>query len=242
MAYRSTFVRAHSICWLQKRAANSTTTNREQKLLKLGKDEDDDDDDGIEIPFADAEVFFEFNSTDDDLGFQLFLDGEGWKQVEVSDPEGDEILKFGAKGVLKELGITELRFESAEPSPAEVLALFQPGVYEFEGKTVEGDRLVGMGELSDNLPPAPTFSPSDGEVVAPDNTVIEWDAPGAEFVEVIIGDDLGQDIDVILTAETTSLSVPPQFLRPDTEYDIEILAISENGNKTITQSSFMTLP
>ena len=208
----------------------------EQSLLKSG---DDDDDDGIEIPFADAEVFFEFNSTDNDLGFQLFLCGEAWEEVEISGPD-DEILEIEAEGSLKELGLTELRFESAEPSPAEVLALFPAGDYQFRGRTVEGDKLVGTGELSQDLLPAPTFSPSDGEEVDPDNTVIEWDAPGAEFVEIIIGDDLGQDFDVIVSGETTNLDLPPQFLQPDTEYDIEVLAISENGNKTITVSSFVT--
>jgi len=219
----------------------------EQSLLKSGDDDGDDDKDdddtGVQLPFADAEVFFEFNSTDNDLGFQLFLDAVGWKEVKVFDPDGDKILKFNAKGVLKELGITELRFESAEPSPAEVLALFQPGDYEFTGRTVNGDRLVGTATLSQDLPPAPTFSPSNGEVVDASATTIEWDTPGAELVEVIISDpDLGLNLDVIVAGETTSLDVPPQFLRPGTEYTIEVLSISENGNKTITQSTFKTLP
>jgi hypothetical protein len=81
---------------------------------------------GSSVPFADAELFFEFNSTDNDLGLQLFLDSDGWKRVRVLDPGRNEIVLMQAEGKLARLGITELRFESAEPSPEEVLALFPP--------------------------------------------------------------------------------------------------------------------
>lgn len=207
------------------------------------KDEDDgeDDENGRQIPFDEAEVFFEFNTTDNDLGLQIFLDAEGWRNVRVFDPRGRRIVNFKAEGDLSELGITELRFESAEPSPAEVLALFPPGEYEFRGRTVEEDRLVGEGELSHDFLAAPTFSPSGGEEVDPNDTVVEWSAPGAEQVEIIIEqEDLGEVLDVIVSEESGELSLPPQFLRPDTEYKIEILAIHENGNRTIAESTFVT--
>jgi hypothetical protein len=77
---------------------------------------------GARVAFADAELFFEFNSTDDDLGLQLFLDADGWKRVRVLDPARNEIVFLEAERRLAKLGITELRFESAEPSPEEVLA------------------------------------------------------------------------------------------------------------------------
>ena len=198
---------------------------------------------GAVIPFADAEVFFEFNSTDNDLGLQVSLDAVGWKKVTVANDEIGEIVEFTTEGVFSQLGITELRFESAEPSPAEVLALFPPGQYRFSGETVEGDNLMGKAKLSHDFLPAPTFSPSDGDEVDPDDTVVEWDAPGAERVEVIIeNEDTGDVFDVIVSGSTTSLDVPPQFLEPDTEYKIEILAISKNGNRTIVESTFVTMP
>lgn len=197
----------------------------------------------MQIPFADAEVFFEFNSTDDDLGFQLFLDAEGWEEVTLSDPDGDTIVRITAVGNLSQLGITELRFESAEPSPAEVLALFAPGVYEFRGRTVGGEDLLGMAMLSQELLGPPDFSPSDGEEVDPQNTVVTWDAPDAEEVEIIIeNEDTGAVLDVIVPGAVQSLTVPPEFLEPDSEYKIEILAIAENGNKTIAESTFVTAP
>jgi hypothetical protein len=196
---------------------------------------------GSSVPFADAELFFEFNSTDNDLGLQLFLDSDGWKRVRVLDPGRNEIVLMQAEGKLARLGITELRFESAEPSPEEVLALFPPGKYRFRGRSVEGDQLASNVILSHDFPPAPTFSPSDGEVVDPRQTVVEWNTPGAEQVELIIEqDELGHVLDITLSASTKRLRVPPQFLTPGMEYKIEVLSISENGNRIIAESTFRT--
>jgi hypothetical protein len=202
---------------------------------------DEADATGATVPFDDAQLFFEFNSTDNDLGLQLFLDSEGWKRVRVLDPGRNEIVFLQAEGRLAKLGITELRFESAEPSPEEVLALFPPGEYRFRGRSVEGDQLASNAILSHDFPAAPTFSPSDGEVVDPRQTVVEWNAPGAEQVELIIEqDELGHVLDVTLSGSSKRLRVPPQFLTPGTEYKIEILSISENGNRTIAESTFRT--
>lgn len=198
---------------------------------------------GPQIPFDDAEVFFEFNTTDNDLGLQIFLDAEGWKTVRVADPDRGEIVQITAEGNLSRLGITELRFESAEPSPAEVLALFPPGRYEFLGRTVAGARLRSKATLSHDFLPAPTFSPADGQAVEPNNTIVTWSAPGAERVEVILEHEASGDVfDVTVAGSVTSLNVPPQFLRRGTEYKIEILAVAENGNRTIGESTFVTMP
>jgi hypothetical protein len=196
------------------------------------------------VPFADAELFFELNSTDNDLGLQVFLDtDDGWKRVRVLDPARRDIIEFETGGRLSRLGLTELRFESAEPSPEEVLALFPPGEYRFRGRTVEDEQLASSATLSHDFPPAPTFSPSDGEVVDPRNTVVEWTAPEAEQVEIIIEqDELEHVLDVILSGSTRRLRVPAQFLQPGLEYKIEILSIGENGNRIITESTFRTAP
>ena len=197
---------------------------------------------GATVPFADAEVFFELNSTDNDLGLQLFLDtDDGWKRVRVLDPSRRGVIEFEADGRMSQLGITELRFESAEPSPEEVLALFPPGEYRFRGRTVEDEQLASNATLSHEFNTPPTFSPSDGEVVDPKNTVVEWNAPGAEQVEVIIEQDEREDVlDITLSGDVRRLRVPAQFLVPGLEYKIEILSIGENGNRVITESTFET--
>lgn len=211
--------------------------------VELGAaDTEDADAASAAVPFAAAELFFELNSTDNDLGLQVFLDtDDGWKRVRVLDPARRDILEFETAGRLSRLGLTELRFESAEPSPEEVLALFPPGEYRFRGRTVEDEQLASSATLSHDFPPAPTFSPSDGEVVDPRNTVVEWTAPEAEQVEIIIEqEELEHVLDVILSGSTRRLRVPAQFLQPGLEYNIEILSIGENGNRIITESSFRT--
>src|SRR5688500_17589442 len=66
---------------------------------------------GPRIPFASLRLFFEFNSTDNDLGVQLMLDGEAWEVVRAFDPGQRQIFEINALGRLEELGLTELLFE-----------------------------------------------------------------------------------------------------------------------------------
>lgn len=190
-------------------------------------------------PFEIADVFFELNTTDRDMGFQVLLDAEGWKHVNLTDPEGNQVFGIHAEGGLGEIGITELRFESEEPSPSEVRARFPAGRYIFRGATVEGERLVSEVSLTQRMLPAPTFTPRNGQLVDKANVVVRWDAPGAEKVEVIIEqDELEHVLDVTVSGSTNRLTVPPQFLRRGREYKIEILSIAESGNRTIAESTF----
>ncbi len=193
------------------------------------------------MPFADAQVFFELNTTARDMGLQVFLDAEGWRRVNLKNSEGNRLFGIQADGRLAEIGITELRFESAEPSPAEVRSRFPAGRYTFSGETVEGVTLRSEVTLSQRLLPAPTFSPRDGQVVDRRNTVVRWSAPGAEQVEVIIeSDELSDVLDITVSGSIDRLTIPRQFLRPGREYKLEILAIAENGNRTIVESTFRT--
>ena len=93
---------------------------------------------GMNVPEAAAKrlsataIRIEINGTDGDAGIQIFLDGEGWDSMKVFDPNGKTVLNFKAKGSVGMQGITELFFESAEPSfdeqPLdELLALFPEG-------------------------------------------------------------------------------------------------------------------
>ena len=194
-------------------------------------------------PFDEAQVFFELNTTDHDMGFQVFVDAEGWQRVSLFDPDGNRVFGIHADGKLAEIGITELRFESEEPSPAEVRSRFPAGQYLFRGQTVEGTTLLSEVDLSQRMLPAPTFTPRDGQVVDRTNAVVRWNAPDAEKVEIIIEhDELEHVLDVTVSGSTDRLTIPRQFLRPGREYKIEILAIAENGNRTIAESTFRTEP
>ncbi len=117
------------------------------------------DDDGDEIPFDEAEIFFELNNTDGDLGIHALIDGDAWKKLEIEDSKGRRMLKITASGRLRRQGLTEIFFESAEPvfddlDPVDFFLRFPPGVYEIEGETLDGDELESE-TLVTHLMPAP---------------------------------------------------------------------------------------
>jgi len=133
------------------------------------------------IPFSKAKILFELNATAQDAGIQALLDGEGWDHVTVLGPDREPLLEIDADGSVGDIGVTELFFESAEPSLAdlpldELFVMFPEGKYRFEGTTVEGQRLFGTATLSHDIPAkANVLSPAEGAVTDPDNTVVEWE-------------------------------------------------------------------
>ncbi|MGH9895113.1 MAG: hypothetical protein ACREA0_24645, partial [bacterium] len=159
-----------------------------------------------EIPFEEVRIILETNATDCDVGLQLFFDGEPWRKVKVEHPNGRTILDVTAKGHLRPFGLTEQFNETNEPvmdelveafpelecdepefSLDELFWLFPAGIYEFEGRTVVGDRLEGEATLSHVIPaPAEILGPPDDEAQDPNDTVIEWTK-----VEAPILPDLG---------------------------------------------------
>jgi hypothetical protein len=117
-------------------------------------------DDGNEIPFDEANVFVELNDTDGDLGIHALIDGEAWRLLEIEDPNERLILSVRGTGRLRQQGLTELFFESAEPpfdelSPEEFFERFPEGNYEIEGITLEGDELESTAEFTHVLPAPP---------------------------------------------------------------------------------------
>jgi hypothetical protein len=116
-----------------------------------------DDDDDEEIPFDEAEIFFELNNTDGDLGIHAKIDGEGWKRLRIEDPRERKMLDIKVKGRLRKQGLTELFFESAEPTfdeldPADFFNRFPEGEYEIEGITLDGEELESEVELTHVMP------------------------------------------------------------------------------------------
>ncbi len=131
------------------------------------------------LRFAEAKILFELNATAQDAGIHVLLDGEGWDRVEVFSPDHELLLEIEVAGSVGNIGVTELLFESAEPSLAdlpldELQAMFPEGKYRFVGTTVEGQRLAGSASLSHELPEPNVVSPAEGAVIDPDDAVIDW--------------------------------------------------------------------
>jgi Fibronectin type III domain len=204
-------------------------------------------------PFAATQIRFEKNGTANDLGIQVFLDAEPWQRVEVFGPDGRRIFEVQGRGSLRKFGLTELFFESNEPSLDEVpledlLVLFPAGTYTFVGKTVDGARLTGTTTLTHDIPDEPVVTaPAAGGVVDRNNAVISWRAvttpTGIEiagYQVIVLGGEPSREFNVRVLATTTSVTVSREFLEPGTEYTFEVLAIEASGNQTITEGSFRT--
>lgn len=199
-----------------------------------------------------AEVFIEWNSTDSDRGIQFFWDGEPWRWMRVKNHSGRAVLDVIAQRNVRAQGLTEGFFESSEPEESELpadafYARFLEGEYAFVGRTLEGCWLKGETDLTHDLP-------EPAELDVDSFPEISWNQPagvvviGYEIVvELVVVD--GEDEKVYVDTATFPGSVhdfivSPQFLElieaamdAETleELKVEIIAIEESGNKTITE-------
>lgn len=219
---------------------------------------------GNEVPFAKTKMIIEFNATAEDVGIQVLLDGEPWKKVMMFSPDKRRILDIVGKGSLMKQGLTELFFESSEPSLKgvpldEFLARFPAGAYDFEGKTVDGIELKGRATLTHVIPAGPKIvSPAPltdaPPVVDPNNLVIEWEPvtetiTGSNDIEIVGYQVIVEQeeplrvLSIDLPALTRRVKVPPEFfLQRNTLHKFEVLAIEASGNQTITEGVFVTAP
>ncbi len=118
------------------------------------------DDDEYTIEFDEAEVFFELNNTDGDLGIHSSVDGEPWKELEMEGPDGRTLLEIDVRSRLRRQGLTQLFYESAEPTfdeldPEKFFRRFPPGEYEIEGTSLEGVEIESATELTHTIPAQP---------------------------------------------------------------------------------------
>ncbi len=203
-----------------------------------------------EVPLSIAKIYWEYNSSGPDLGVHVMLDGEDWKSMKIFHPNGKVLFSVEGKQGYKQLGMTELFFEGAEPNLNDVelqdlLDLFPEGEYEFEGCTVDGDEIEGEADFSHAIPDGPDVS--DTGDVSGSTLVIKWDEvtdppdgfPDEEIVivgyQVIVG-----SFQVTLPESARECTVPPEFVDSldSGEHQFEVLAIDQSGNQSITEGTF----
>ena len=197
---------------------------------------------------AEARIYIEYNSSANDLGFHVSLDGEDWTALQIVDPAGTAIFAVEGKGAYKDLGLTELFFEGAEPSLDDVplqqlLARFPEGRYRFIATRVDGARLLSAATLTHSVPAGPSVAADlDG-----DSLVIRWQPvtgppPGfpVERIEIVGYQVIVEPFQVTLPSSSRQVTVPREFVQslPRGTHAFEVLAIEKGGNQTITEGSF----
>lgn len=151
----------------------------------------------------------------------------------------------------------------------DLTARFPEGQYTVVGTNYDGKGLAGIATFTHNVPLAPvitfpelvedeeTAENSDEAVVSIDDLVVEWE----DVTETVAGDPVvitayevivtlegyedphgfSQPIfDVHVPPDRNSLTVSAEFLEPATVYQIEVLALEESGNQTISEGFFKT--
>lgn len=146
----------------------------------------------------------------------------------------------------------------------EIRALVPAGMYEFEGVAADGREYDDGARLTYDVPDGPVLKYPNGRTGLPFDKplTINWKPvattipgllPNGERAPVdIVGyqvlvydGNAGEsppEFNVVVPAKETSVTVPRQFLQPNTEYKIEVLAIEVGGNQTITEGAFSTAP
>jgi hypothetical protein len=200
------------------------------------------------VKFSEARIFIEYNSSANDLGFHVFLDGEDWKTLKIFKPGGATIFEVEGESAFKELGMTELFFEGAEPSlddfPLdELLDLFPEGIYKFLGRTVDGLRIARRARLSHAVPAGSVVSAE----VNGDTVIIRWTqvtSPPPGFpqrpIQIVGYQVIVEDFQVTLPASITEVTVPREYVQSlaPGQYPFEVLAIDVSANQSITEGTF----
>ncbi len=213
---------------------------------------------GEPVEFDEAHMYIEFNASAGDVGMQVFLDGDPWRELRVFRPDGKLIMEVRGRRSLALQGFTEFFFESSEPPLASLplpvfLARFPAGEYTFKGLTIDGEPIEATAEFTHAIPQKPVvIVPPQGSVQDPGNTLVTWlpvpNPPGSTIAAYQV--TVTQELDVFpkrvfsvhLPAGTTSVKVPSAFMQHDAEYEFEVLAIEEGGNQTIHAGAFTTAP
>lgn len=201
--------------------------------------------------FEEARIYIEYNESDNDLGFHVSLDGEDWTDLKIYDPNGTKIMDITAKGGYKNLGLTELFFEGAEPNLAEfpleeLLALFPPGEYTFIGKLADGGQIVGTAAFTHDVPAGPSVSTPAAE--CGDTIDITWtpnEVPAAILpdgdIDVVEYQVIVGSFQVTVPESVTRVTIPEQYYQTLSSgpHGFEVLAIDASGNQTITSGTFV---
>lgn len=215
---------------------------------------------GDELLYSRLKLYIEYNSSADDVGVQLQLDGVPWRSLKAFLPDGGRLLDIRTQNSLRLQGMTELFFESSEP-PLEDLPLekfyarFPAGTYEFEGITIEGDEIEGEAEFRHVIPAGPEIIwPPQGDqppIVEIDDFEIEWEPvtttiDGSTNLSIVGYQVIVEQLEprrifsIDLPADETSVEVPEEFFRQiGALHKFEVLAIEASGNQTITEGEFV---
>ncbi len=191
---------------------------------------------------AEFELFFEFNATDLDLGFDIFLDADGWTEATLTAPDGaTDFFIVNTGGGLFDKGNTEIMTESAEPpfgpdcaipdectdqEIADAIATFRAdfpaGTWKIEVVFTDTSSTTASADLSHDLPAAPDIRRPREEQSLKKVSTIRWrdtseagDPPIISYevvAEMVINGETFK-ITAIVPGSATKFTISKEFMR-----------------------------
>jgi hypothetical protein len=213
---------------------------------------------------SEAEIFLELNDTDGDLGIHASIDGGTWTDLKIEGPNERTLLDIVSRSRLRPQGLTQLAFESAEPTfdelpPADFFRRFPEGPYEIEARAQDGGTLTGKAVLSHVLaaPPKllvsgmPASEDCDTNVPLVSTPVfVNWDPVTTSHPEIgkkgpvkiskyqlfVERDNVKLSLD--LPPSVTEFRVPSAVTALGREFKLEVIARTTTGNNTAVETCF----
>jgi hypothetical protein len=216
--------------------------------------------------FSEAEIFLELNDTDGDLGIHAAIDGGPWTELSIDGPRDMELLGIVSRGRLKAQGLTQLSFESAEPSfdeldPADFFRRFPEGRYEIEALAQGGGAFAGTAVLSHVLAAPPENVLVSGAWAAEScdadlptvnqPVVIDWDPVTESHPDIgkkghiavrryqLFVEGEGVHLGLDLPPNVTEFEVPLSLTKSGKTFKFEIIVRTSAGNNTAIESCFV---
>jgi len=219
---------------------------------------------------GDTLLYIQYNETDGDTGVHGSFGFDGLREVCLTSPDGEQHLLVDPVGPLGDLGINDFFFESREPTVDEytledLKADFPEGEFTVSGSDFEGTPRLGTARFTHAIPRGPVITepaledeenaskavvPSSGLVVTwePVTETVDGEPVTVTGYEVIVTQEEWDDpdsqsrpvYDVHVLPDRAELPVAEGFLAPGTLYELEVIALEESGNQTITLGFFTT--
>ena len=201
---------------------------------------------GQSVPFEVASVHFEQNATDGDVEVLFEVNGgdAGLVKLSVVSPDGRTVIDFTAPDA-SILGIRQFRFESPEPRDvAGLKAAYPEGVYTFAGASADGYQFHSESRLNHKLPATTSFlrPVADAEGVGITDLEITWTPVKDLMAYILLIEQEALDVSITakLPGSVATFAVPDGFLLPGTEYKLAIGTVTDEGNISTTETTFMT--
>jgi hypothetical protein len=223
--------------------------------------------DTLEAPltFTAADVFFELNDSDGDLGIHATTNSTTpWQLMKIIGPTG-LLMEFTTRPELSVQGMSQVDFESAEPPfdelpPSRFFRRYPEGRYAIVGHGLSGERIKSYANLSHVMAAPPGNVLLNGvraarscddplpTVVPP--VTITWDPVTTSHPRIgksgnvriaryqIFVEGGTMKVSADLTPTTTQFDIPLPATQGAQELKWEIIAQTSTGNNTAIESCF----